>query len=229
MHYSYFIIKPDGIRYLDKICQNIEQKYQSVRYYAISDFETIIKKIYHKHYERKGQEFENSFGSYLCGLKEIFGNECVLSLIGDNNRTYEEFMKSIFETKIEIRQKYVNNNIGIVTNYGDECGYIRFITKEGNVVAPRIMQDIGSYRINDLNIIHCPDMTKEATLDELKILLDEGIIDNKNLIPYDMIKNMKKYNTVNFQKDMREEKYEGVIQPDISGWVTSEIKENESR
>lgn len=54
-HYSYLLIKPDGIRFIDEICDEIEERYQSVRYYAVEDFEEIIKKLYHKHYEKKGR------------------------------------------------------------------------------------------------------------------------------------------------------------------------------
>lgn len=226
MHYSYFLVKPDGVRFLDEICQTCEQEYEMIKYYAISDFDVIIKKLYHKHYEQKGEKFANSFSAYLYGLKEIFGNESVLILVGDSRRTYEELIQSIFQTKTQIRRIYVNNNIGIVTNCGEWSEYIRFITPSGTERLPRIMDQLGSYRISDINIIHSPDMTKEVTLEELKILLDAEIINDRNLIPYDMIKRMRKYRTVNFQRDMREEGYEGEVQPDISGWIKAKIEEN---
>lgn len=225
MHYSYFLVKPDGVKFLDKICEDVEKRYESVRYYAVSDFETIIKKLYHKHYEKGGEKFATSFESYLYGLKELFGNESVLILIGDNRRTYEELMKSVLDMKFEIRDKYVNNNVAIVTNYGEREEYIRIISSNG-IKEPRIMNSEGSYRISDMNIIHCPDSIKAETLDELNILMTEGIIDDKNLITYDMIKMMKKYKTVNFQKDMREDNYVGEFKPDISGWLKENIKED---
>lgn len=223
MNYSYFLVKPDGIRFLDSICEKIEQKYESIRYYAVSDFEGIIKKLYHKHYERKGKKFAKSFDSYLYGLKEIFGNESVLILIGSRKKTYEDLMKSVLDTKLDIRNKYVNNNVGLITNYGSEQEYIRFLSPTGVKRHPRIMNDLGSYRISDLNIIHCPDMDKSTTLDELKILVDEGIIDDKNLITYSMIKKMQRYQTVRFQRDMKEENYKGESKPNISGWIKDNI------
>lgn len=226
MHYSYFLLKPDGIRFLDDICRDIEQKYESVRYYAISDFEKVIKRLYHRHYEQKGDKFSKSFDSYLYGLRELFGNESVLILVQDSKKSYENLIQTVFDTKMEIRKKYTNNKVGLVTDYGDDRKYIRFLSQAGDETRPRIMDSLGSYRISDMNIIHCPDATKEATIDELKILIDEGIIDERNLITYDMIRKMKKYQTINFQRDMREEGYEGEIQPDISGWIKGNIKED---
>lgn len=41
--YSYFIIKPDGIRYLDEILNDLEGKFQEIKYYAVDDFESLIK------------------------------------------------------------------------------------------------------------------------------------------------------------------------------------------
>lgn len=40
------------------------------------------------------------------------------------------------------------------------------------------------------------------------------------------MKQMRKYRTAAFQEDMKAEGYEGEIQPDISGFVKSEIKQS---
>lgn len=37
---------------------------------------------------------------------------------------------------------------------------------------------------------------------------------------------MRKYQTAKFQEDMREKEYEGEIQPDISGFIKSEIEQS---
>ena len=87
------------------------------------------------------------------------------------------------------------------------------------------MDKLGRYRISDMNIIHCPDPNKEDTLTELKILMEQGIIDDKNLITDEMMPNIKRYKTASFQKDMREKDYVGGIQPDISGFVKREIQD----
>lgn len=222
-HYSYLLLKPDGIRFLNDICQGIEQQYESVRYYAINDFRELIRKLYHKHYEEKGEKFSKLFDSFLYGINEVFGNESVLILVGNSKRSYEELVQSVFDNKIEIRNKYTNNKVGLVTDYGNERRYLKILSESGDETRQRIMDSIGSYRINNMNIIHCPDPTIATTLDELQILLNEEIIDDRNLITHDMIQRMRKYQTVNFQRDMREEGYIGEIKPDISGWIKSSI------
>lgn len=225
-NYSYFIIKPDGIRFLDDICEMIQTKYQSVRYYAIDDYEEVIKKLYYKHFETKGEKFAKSFQAYLWGLREFFGNYAVMALVADNRRGYEELVQDIFETKLEVRDKYVNNNIGIVTNYGEgQKNYIKIVDEDGSEKTPRIMNTLGTHRISDINTIHCPDPDKKVTLEELKILLDQGIIDDKNMITELTMNQMKKYKTAKFQEDMREKDYKWPLQPDISGFIKSEIQQ----
>lgn len=224
-NYSYFIIKPDGMKFFDDICDNIEQKFSSVKYYAIEDYKDIIKKLYYKHYQNKGEKFSKSFESYLYGLTEIFGNQAILAVVANTEMNYEDFVRSVYETKLEIREKYVNDNIGIVTNYGDgEKNYIKLVSEYGEEKSPRIMKELGNHRISDINVIHCPDANIEDTLRELDILSKEGIIDDKNMIMLSMIKQMRKYQTAKFQDDMREPEYEGGIQPDISGFVKNEIQ-----
>lgn len=224
-HYSYFLIKPDGIRYLDEICSTLEEKFESIRYYAVPNFEDTIKALYYKHYETKGTSFAKSFESYLYGLINLFGNETILALISDRNKTYDELARDVFETKIEVRKKYVNNRIGIITNYGKgEKNYIRFLETDGRQGLPRIMQELGNYRVNDMNIIHSPDSNPHITLEELNILLQLGIIDDKNLITENMLIQMRKYETVKFQRDMRKPNYQSEQKPDISGFIKADIE-----
>ncbi len=222
MHYSYFLVKPDGIKFLKPICKQIEDKYESVRYYAVEDFEKLIRDLYYKHFEEKGINFENSFGAYLYGLRETYGNESVLILVGDNME-YDKLVQSVYDTKMDIRNKYTNNDVGVVTNYGNRKEYIRFVSEDGEERPPRIMNKLGSYRISNMNIIHSPDADEKTTLEELNILMKDGIIDDKNLITLDMIEKMEKYQTATLQRDMREPGYQGEVKPDISGWVRQQI------
>lgn len=223
-HYSYFLVKPDGIRFLDDLCQIVESRFGNVRYYAVEDFEATIKKLYHKHYETKGKKFSDSFDAYLYGLRELFGNETVLMLVSDSDKSYEELMQGVFNTKNEIRQKYVNNKVGIVTNHGNENeSFIRFLSQTGVEKKPRIMNELGNYRISDLNTIHSPDPSFEDTITELQILASAGIIDDKNLITKSMLDNMRRYRTSSFQEDMKKPGYEGEIKPDISGFIRREL------
>lgn len=223
-HYSYFIVKPDGIRFLNDICETIEGKFPIVRYYAIEDFKGTIKKLYHKHYERKGEKFAESFDAFLYGINELFGNESILILVADAKRPYEELMQSVFDTKQELRNRYINNNVGIITDYGQKGkDFVRVLTPSGQQKKPRIMIGPGNYRISDMNIIHSPDPELETTLDELKILLSTHVIDDKNLITGQMINQMRKYRTLSFQEDMKLPNYAGDVIPNISGFIKEQI------
>lgn len=224
--YSYFIVKPDGIRYLDEILEDLEGKFQEIKYYAVDDFESLIKKLYHGHYEQKGSDFAKAYASYLYGIREIFGNKALLVLVGDREKTYEELSNDIFAEKTLIRQKYINNNVGIITNLGDErVNYIRYVDQKGNLKKPRILNGMGNIRISDMNIIHSPDPNEATTKEELQIIINSGILQDKNLLTPDTIKKIREYGTFNFFNDMKKDDYQGNIGPDISGFIKSEIDE----
>lgn len=224
--YSYFIVKPDGIRYLDEILEDLEGKFQEIKYYAVDDFESLIKKLYHRHYEQKGSDFAKAYASYLYGIREIFGNKALLVLVGDREKTYEELSNDIFAEKTLIRQKYINNNVGIITNLEDEqVNYVRYVDKRGKLKEPRILNGIGNIRINDMNIIHSPDPDEATTKEELQIIINSGILQDKNLLTPDTIKKIREYGTFNFFNDMKKDDYQGNIGPDISGFIKSEIDE----
>lgn len=224
--YSYFIVKPDGIRYLDEILEDLEGKFQEIKYYAVDDFESLIKKLYHRHYEQKGSNFAKAYASYLYGIREIFGNKALLVLVGDREKTYEELSNDIFAEKTLIRQKYINNNVGIITNLGDErVNYIRYVDQKGNLKKPRILNGMGNIRISDMNIIHSPDPDEAITKEELQIIINSGILQDKNLLTPDTIKKIREYGTFNFFNDMKKDDYQGNIGPDISGFIKSEIDE----
>lgn len=224
--YSYFIVKPDGIRYLDEILEDLEGKFQEIKYYAVDDFESLIKKLYHRHYEQKGSNFAKAYASYLYGIREIFGNKALLVLVGDREKTYEELSNDIFAEKTLIRQKYINNNVGIITNLGDErVNYIRYVDQKGNLKKPRILNGMGNIRISDMNIIHSPDPNEATTKEELQIIINSGILQDKNLLTPDTIKKIREYGTFNFFNDMKKDDYQGNIGPDISGFFKSEIDE----
>ena len=224
--YSYFIVKPDGIRYLDEILSDIEHTFQEIKYFAVDDFESLIKKLYYKHYETKGASFVESYDSYLYGIKEIFGNKALLAIISDRERSYSELSERIFFEKMKIRRKYINDNIGIITNYGDKkSNYVRYVDQNGNLKAPRILSEIGNIRINDMNIIHSPDPDEDTTKKELQIIIDNGILQDKNMLTPITLKNIREYGTFNFFNDMKKDNYQGNIGPDISGFIKSEIDE----
>lgn len=51
--YSYFIIKPDGIRFVEEINKELNDNFNCVKYFKIDDFSNIIKKLYFRHYQKR--------------------------------------------------------------------------------------------------------------------------------------------------------------------------------
>lgn len=224
-NYSYFIIKPDGIKYINEILADFEAEFQTIRYYSVEDFAGLIKRLYYKHYETKGESFAHSFEAYLYGLREIFGNRALLGLVAESRGSYQSLVEKLYTKKMQVREQYENKNLGIVTNYGEgEKSFIRFVKQDGSQEEPRILREIGNHRISNLNILHCPDSNVQVTRDELQILLASGIIQDKNLLTPSMIAQIREYKTFNFYGDKRKEAYIGNIGPDISGFVSDEIE-----
>lgn len=123
--------------------------------------------MYHKHYKEKGEKFAQSFESYLYGLREVFGNMGLLAIIPESRCSYDELVKKVYSKKIQIRERYANDNIGIVTNYGKGSqNYIKIIDTKGMQTEPRILNGIGNYRISNLTILHCPDPDIQTTREE---------------------------------------------------------------
>ncbi len=229
--YSYFIIKPDGIRYIDDICKEIENEFESIIYYNLDDFADITRKLNYKNYEQKGENFKKIYDEYLYGVNQIFGNKGLLILLGDTRISQQELVEKVYEKKIELRKKYINENVGIATNYEPEKAkkknYIRIIEEDGTQKNPRIMKELGNHRISDLNTIHSPDPNIEDTIAELKIIDEQNIITEENRIIPEIMNKIKKYKTLNITEDMKEETYEGEIGPNISGFYKSEIEQME--
>ena len=155
----------------------------------------------------------------------MFGNKTILALVADTTNSYEDLVKRVYETKIQIRKKYVNDRVAIITNHGSgNKNYVRFLSDDGETKKPRIMQEYGNYRINNMNIVHSPDADVHVTLEELKMLLDEGIMEKENLITRDILMKMRKYKTVGFQKEIRESDYPRELGPDISASIKAQIR-----
>ena len=76
-----------------------------------------------------------------------------------------------------------------------------------------------------MNIIHSPDPDEATTKEELQIIINSGILQDKNLLTPDTIKKIREYGTFNFFNDMKKADYQGNIGPDISGFIKSEIDE----
>ena len=199
-YYSYFVIKPDGIRYFPEINDKIQQEFEKVRYFKIDDYRYIVKKIYYKHYKKGGEEFASSFEQYLYGLNSIFGNKAILAIVCERDISdANEFRRRVFDLKQQIRNEYIDENTCLVTNNPNAFvrgNFIQIVDEQDNKIPQRNFTNMGNYRISDLNIIHCPDPDEATTAIELKILCDSGIISEENMFEVPNLNTALRYRTV---------------------------------
>ena len=220
--YSYFIIKPDGIRFFEEINHEIEQSFHNVKYFKIDDYSSIIKKLYFRHYEKKGQSLANNFEQSLNASNELYGNEAILAIVSDrDSEKNEEFRQRVFDLKMKLRAALSRHNIRILSNTpGKEpTNYVRILDESGNELKQRSFKEKGNYRINELNVIHSPDSDIQSTFEELKILIDSGIITEEKMISKRALQELLRFKTIQgFQVDDSE------IKPNISGFINDDIK-----
>lgn len=220
--YSYFIIKPDGIRFVEEINKELNDNFNCVKYFKIDDFSTIIKKLYFRHYQKKGLAFASSFNQYLQASNDLYGNKAILAIVTDvNNENGEEFRQKVYDIKMKLRAELGMHNIRILSNNPEvkPNNYVRILDEDGNELKQRSFKEKGNYRINDLNVIHSPDSDTQSTVEELKILLDSNIMKEENIISEKSLQELLRFKTIQgFQVDKNE------IKPNISGFINADIK-----
>ena len=130
-------------------------------------------------------------------LKEIYGNNSLLILIKSNNKDYDALGKDILNKKLELRNKFVNKDIAVVTNNTDLEASNRIVLTDldFNFMKQRLFKEPGNYRISDFNVIHSPDSDQETIKDELKILYKLGVLRSENMLDKKIIDNLRKYKT----------------------------------
>ena len=210
-HYSYYIVKPDGIRHFKEIYSSLNRIFEqtaSVRVFKIDNYSEIIKKLYHRLFEKYPETFPEAFNSFKTGISSLYGNEGILIIISQlhhSEKEYEDFRKRVVEAKIAIRRKTMDPRVRILEQ----------IPNNSKLKGDSILQLEGNkYRIDipkSLSRIHCPDDNIEDTENELKILLESGIISNANMLGTVDIMNVIKYGSImGFKQDSQEQR------PDIA-------------
>lgn len=199
-NYSYFIIKPDGIRFFDEIHQIFIDNFENTRYFRIEDYEEVIKKLYFRHYEEKKEKFANSFEQYLSASDSIFGNKAILVIVADKYKEdYDEFRNKVFDIKMRIRSEFSNSSVNLISNNNNRelNNYVKIIDDNGDELKHVYSGKKGNYRISKLNVIHCPDSDLQSTCEELKILCDNGVINEKNMLGNQSIADLLRFKTLN--------------------------------
>ena len=116
--YSYFIIKPDGIKYFPEIKSTIEEEMgqgPSIRFFKIEKFDETIKKLYYKHFEK--ENFKKSYEQYLAASKSLFGNLGILIVVAiPKTSCSKEFFDKVLEIKYKIRNQLIDPNVCAISN-----------------------------------------------------------------------------------------------------------------
>lgn len=220
-HYSYYIVKPDGVRHFKEIYSSLEKIFEgmaSVRFFKIDNYGEIIKKLYYKLFEKYPETFSEVFDSFKSGINSLYGNEGILIIMSElhqSEKEYEDFRKKVLKTKLEIRKKIMDPNVRMVER----------ISNSSSLQGESILHLEGhKYRIDipkSLSRIHCPEDNKEDTENELKILLESGIISNANMLGTVDIENVIKYGSImGFNQDSEEQR------PDIATFERNKIADS---
>ena len=197
MNYSYFLIKPDGIRYLKEIDEIINsKKFDRIIYFAVNDWEKVQKDLYEEHYKKK--DFADSYQAFVEAEKNLFGNRGIIILVSKKEGTYQELMDKVLSTKLEIRKRLAY-----------KVGLVRKGKKRKEIKRPRKFEDKHKiYRLSYLDVIHCPDPKKAVTLKELNKLFKKGIISVKNIISPKILAKIKKYKISGYLEELEDEQIE---------------------
>lgn len=227
-HYSYFLIKPDGMKYFKEIKENLNsKKFDRILYFAVNDWEKLQKDVYEEHYKKEG--FSKAYQPYVEAEKKLFGNRTIAIVVCSMGGTYQELMDKVYSTKLELRNK-LDYRLGLVTvsNEFDEkkANQILIAEEQGKRIkkTKRFSEEHKKYGLNHLDLIHCPDPKKEVTLQELNKLFKQGIISDKNILSPEMIENIEKYKTSEFLQEQMENQ---IQTSNYSGHILQEIEENE--
>lgn len=217
--YSYYIIKPDGIRFLDKIINELTEyfKSSSIKFFKIDDYSSIQKKLHYKLYDKHPDSFPEIMDSNMRGVNCIYGNEGILILLSEfinNKQEYTNFLDKISKFKEKIRNETMNNDTFLFTR----------LSNDSKLTGERIINFQGELRRVDipgtLSRIHCSDHCRDDIYNDLKILLDSGIISNKNMLGPDDINHAKSYASI---AGFNSSRGSDEPRPDIAGFVAGEI------
>lgn len=200
--YSYMIVKPNGEKHFAEIIFAIRRaNFDIEEMYKISDYEHVNMLLHPEEEKHK----------YIIPInrvyKDFYSNYGIIILISKANISYQNFVTEIVNLKIEIRNKYDYDYIASILDiskigmpYNGET--VKIISKSYLEVAKQKMNGKGSYLIISINELHSPDSNIENTIQELILLMDNGIIAKKNEIPERLIAYIKKYGTFSFLQNL---------------------------
>lgn len=201
---GYLLFKPESEKHFSEMRQYIENNFEKVQYFAVLDWQHIIRKLYHKHYEEKGESFEDMLEALLESVNQLYGNNAIIALVKDTSVEKDKLVKRVYQTKKHLRNLYSKPNaISIISN-SDELGIhqhkkiknkIKIIDENGEEKRFKCMNLPGNYRIQFLNFIHSPDDSVKENDEELTILQQEGILSRRFLMSKEDVDLVGQYKT----------------------------------
>lgn len=201
---GYLLFKPESEKHFGEMRQYIENNFEKIRYFAVCDWQYIIRKLYHKHYEENGESFGEMLEALLESENQLYGSNAIIALVKDDSIKKEKLIKQVYQTKKHLRNLYSKPNaISIISN-SDELGVhqnkkiknrIKIIDENGKEKRFKCMNLPGNYRIQFLNFIHSPDDSVKENDEELTILQQEGILSRRFLMSKEDVDFASKYKT----------------------------------
>lgn len=210
---SYLLFKPEAEKHFGEMREYIEKNFQKVKYFAVLDWQNIIKKLYHKHYEEKGDSFSDMLEALLASQKELYGTNAIIALVKDDTIKKEELIQKVYDTKRYLRSIYSKPRaVSIVSNANELQipqkrkikNRVKIIGEDGTEKKFKWMDLPGIYRIQFLNYIHSPDPCVQTNDEEIRILQQEGNLTKRFLMSREDVNFASKYKTFEIAENYRQ-------------------------
>lgn len=201
--YSYFIVKPNGNRHLQTYINNIlSGGFKIFGFYAILNYEYVDLELHQTTKERKFVIPVDKM------FRDCYGNYAILILIGKTEIEYDDFVKQVYQLKIESREETKFDYFSYVFNFSKLSNKMRkqrlvILDEKNNEITKSEMNENGDFFVFSINSLHAPDANIKQTIWELKKLCEMNLISDKNLIPDRMISLIIKYKTFEYLQDVK--------------------------
>ncbi len=200
--YSFLIVKPNGARHFRTYVEELKkQKYTIIGFFAIRDFGAINIALHNtKKKLRHIIPINNMFNTF-------FSNYAILILVAKSHISYDDFVRELCELKVRVRNRFKTPELAYVfdisTLINDQQNQVlKIIDENGQEVSKSDMNEKGTFKVYWVNSLHSPDPDVNVTIWEMQILRQNGIFEEENKIPDNLIEAIYRYETFTFVKDM---------------------------
>lgn len=201
--YSFIIVKPNGAKHLSTYLRELKKRnFDILGIFAVHNHEEVNLALHPTEGERRHIIPINIM------LKDFYGDNAILILIGKKNIEYESLVSEIYDFKWKARGLVEKKYISYVFDTTDILGFnqkqwLKVIDEKGNEVKKYDMNHEGSFMVALPNSLHSPDDNVESTVNELLTIYDLNIICEENVISETMLSKVINYGTMEMLKDMQ--------------------------